>query len=322
MWKVTFSLVAVSASGASVSSGGCSDTSPPVWPKQFKVVQRKIPRADPTCAGGGCSHVTTYYDWERKANLIIDTPDTKSGKGTLWDLELGNGRSYYIHPAVHQCAFVEMPVGILRPDWLINASYTGKSTINGKPVYGWTKLDFIDYYADVEDCSPVKWYFHKMKASFVTLGFFEGAAAEASFFKPPAYCPNTTDTSEKEGTNLHISGSRHVIERMELSMFLCQDHGLTINCKQYHMPVDACYNPTQLFPEDPQWGSSDLKDVVNGTHLRRSFFATGNGTCGQRTDGFELPLGVAIGPFGAPRPWGRFDLESDLGKTSEAALLI
>ena len=56
-----------------------------------------------------------------------------------------------------------MPVGILRPDWLVNATSLGRKVVNGRPCVGWTKQDFIDYWADEETCEPVSWYFHGMQ---------------------------------------------------------------------------------------------------------------------------------------------------------------
>lgn len=182
------------ASFVAEASAACP-IEPPVWPQRFKAFQRKIPDDDLNCSRGTCSNVTTYYDWVLQANLIIDSPDTPTDEGTLWDLELGNRHSYYFHPAANKCMFHEFPVGILRPDWLKGASYLGESVIRGRHVHGWTKVDFIDYYNDANDCSPVSWHFHAMKTSFDTLSFYEGDAAEPDLFKPPAYCPNRTGTS-------------------------------------------------------------------------------------------------------------------------------
>merc|ERR1719336_3069480 len=106
----------------------------------------------------------TYYDWKNQANLILITPDSNKTDVT-WDLELGTGKSYYFHPSKQSCMRMRFPVGILKPDWLVdNSTCLGESEVNGRKVIGWTKVDFIDYYADAEDGSPVSWYFHTMKA--------------------------------------------------------------------------------------------------------------------------------------------------------------
>merc|ERR1712151_792099 len=146
------------------------------------------------CKRNTCANVTTYYDWERQANLIIDSPDIARAEGALWDLELGNRHSYYFHPTVRKCKFIGFPVGVLRQDWLANATFLGSSWRAGRPVLGWTKADFIDFYADADDCSPVSWYFHGMQTSFDTLEYFEGEAVpDVDFFKPPDYCSNKTE---------------------------------------------------------------------------------------------------------------------------------
>jgi hypothetical protein len=70
-----------------------------------------------------------------------------------------------------------------------NATFLGASTFLGRAVVGWTKADFIDYYADAETCEPVSWYFHSMKARFDTLAWVPGRTVpDASYFEPPAYC--------------------------------------------------------------------------------------------------------------------------------------
>mmetsp|Transcript_67392 Transcript_67392/g.161632 ORF Transcript_67392/g.161632 Transcript_67392/m.161632 type:complete len:219 (+) Transcript_67392:71-727(+) len=174
---------------------GCPTDKPPVWPLRFKVLQRRVPDDDPDCSKGSCANVTTYYDWEKQGNLIIDVPDSASASGPMHDLELGNRHSYYFYPVVKQCNFMEFPVGILRRDWLKDATFMGKSEVRGRAVIGWTKVDFIDYYVDPDDCSPVSWHFHTMKTSFHTQQWSEGEAVpDASFFEPPEYCPNRTSS--------------------------------------------------------------------------------------------------------------------------------
>ena len=87
-------------------------------------------------------------------------------------------------------------------------------------------------------------------------------------------------------------------------------HKCDSDCKAYTLPVSQCYSPPKLFPGDPQWGAFDVLDVCTaaGT-LNRSFYASKDGSCSKRTDGFDLPLGECVGPFGKPRPWGKFACE-------------
>lgn len=93
-----------------------------------------------------------------------------------------------------------------------------------------------------------------------------------------------------------------------LNATLCTDRCRS-NCKTYILPSSSCYNPAQRYPADPQWGQADIyDDLINATHVNRSFFATRNGSCRHRTDGFVLPLDACIGPFGKPRPFGTITL--------------
>ena len=78
-------------------------------------------------------------------------------------------------PSTNSCTPMSFPVGILRPDWLSNATFLGRSTRNGRPVLGWTKADFIDYYADPSTCEPVSCM---SKTSW--LGLWPACAPEAS----------------------------------------------------------------------------------------------------------------------------------------------
>ena len=92
------------------------------------------------------------------------------------------------------------------------------------------------------------------------------------------------------------------VETMRLCRDRCSD-----DCKTYTVPVGECFSPPRLFPGDPQWGDADVLDTCNATHLDRSFFASRDGSCQNRTGGFDgLPLHQCIGPFGTPRPWGEF----------------
>ena len=83
--------------------------------------------------------------------------------------------------------------------------------------------------------------------------------------------------------------------------------GCGVDGKVYDLPaLGTCYSPPILFPGDGQWGAFDVRDAMDGAKLRRAFFNTTDGTCGAETDHFEVPLDACVGPFGPPRPWGRF----------------
>lgn len=172
---------------SSVRDTPCSSTVPPTWPEQFVIVQRRIPDDD-----SGNSTTTTFYDFVRQANLIWIAPDSNES-AVLWDLELGSGHSYYFTPTAKSCMRIEMPVGVLKPNWLENSTSLGERTLFGKRACGWTKVDFIDYWADASDGSPISWYFHTMKARFDTVYFAPGAQVPSpSYFVPPSYCNSSS----------------------------------------------------------------------------------------------------------------------------------
>ena len=78
------------------------------------------------------------------------------------------------------------------------------------------------------------------------------------------------------------------------------------DCKSYSVPLAHCFSPPSRYPGDKQWGPFDVIDTCDGSYLNRSFFASTDGSCRNRTDGFVVPLNQCIGPFGKPRPYGTF----------------
>lgn len=97
----------------------------------------------------------------------------------------------------------------------------------------------------------------------------------------------------------------------------CQNKTIDSDCKTYESPVNVCYNPMNLFQNDSQWGSNDVFDVCsfNGTSpptINRTFYNSTNASCsGVPEGGFSfLPTMECIGPFGKPRPWGKFSCQS------------
>lgn len=99
-------------------------------------------------------------------------------------------------------------------------------------------------------------------------------------------------------------GTMHSGREME-NMTVCTGHCVG-DCKTYGIPIGHCFSPAKLFPGDTQWGTDDVLDTCNRTHLTRSFYNSSNGLCIGRNSGFDLPLLECIGPFGKPRPWGEF----------------
>jgi len=99
------------------------------------------------------------------------------------------------------------------------------------------------------------------------------------------------------------------------------------SCIQYQTPLNECYNPQTLFPDDDNpWGDYDILDkyvmcsslshyyvkkqeLQTSKFFKRTFYATKDSSCINETDSFDaIPLDVCIGPFGEPRPFGIFSL--------------
>jgi hypothetical protein len=102
-------------------------------------------------------------------------------------------------------------------------------------------------------------------------------------------------------------------------------------CKTYTTPLNQCYNAQSLFPDDPSWSVFDIYDEMSMKSMKRTFYKSENGSCSnvaklrdvlevverefyfnnfaeQDDDYFILPFDECVGPFGPPRPWGKFTL--------------
>jgi len=100
----------------------------------------------------------------------------------------------------------------------------------------------------------------------------------------------------------------------------------TPGCKQYKTPLNQCYNGQTLFPGDVSWSALDIYDEMIMRNLKRTFYQSQDGSCAGREDSqrnsapqpvdgddsFILPLDDCVGPFGPPRPWGKFSLDGDV----------
>ena len=124
----------------------------------------------------------------------------------------------------------------------------------------------------------------------------------------------TTSRSSSKGTRGHTSPRNSTTNTTTTSVSflvtkLCADK-CESDCRHYQTPFQQCYNGQSLFPNDTSWNSTvDILDtLVNENQFRREFFPQGQNCQREPTDGFELPFEACVGPFGAPRPWGCFQM--------------
>lgn len=116
-----FAWLALLVGTPGVLSGQIEPVNPPPWPEQLRV------RAVTTSPQGALSVDTIYYDWPGNRNII--RIQSQGNASDLYDLELGTGQEYYYTPATSSCTPMTFPVGILRPDWLANATYLDSTTV-------------------------------------------------------------------------------------------------------------------------------------------------------------------------------------------------
>lgn len=91
-------------------------------------------------------------------------------------------------------------------------------------------------------------------------------------------------------------------------------------CKSYLTPISICYNAKFLFPDDESWSDVDILDELHYNRpemkkappdLKRTFFTSRDGSCLGVDYSWIQPFEVCEGPFGSPRPWGKFSLVVD-----------
>ncbi|CAM9189528.1 unnamed protein product [Scytosiphon promiscuus] len=95
---------------------------PPVWPERFHATMTQENHED-------YGIVDLWYDFAAGYNLNIVQTQSGEAKGPLFDNERSNGSTYYYHPTSpepKQCSVVDFGVGIIKPDWLKDATYLGE----------------------------------------------------------------------------------------------------------------------------------------------------------------------------------------------------
>jgi hypothetical protein len=94
----------------------------PVWPHQFGAMLFQN-------RSSALAITNLYYDWRRGRNLNLITSQLKA-RGEVWDIEHDNGTSFVFSrdPAQRLCKVLTFDVGILRPNWLSNATLLGQVT--------------------------------------------------------------------------------------------------------------------------------------------------------------------------------------------------
>ena len=133
--------------------------------------------------------VELWYDWAgaRNLNLIRSQHDAD---GLLFDNERGNGSTYYYHAGRDDCRRIPMGVGVLRPDWLANATLVASSErVSGFDCERWTKADFITYWNRVDgDRRPVRWVFTQDNMTVDVIDWIEGESLDEASWRIDDSC--------------------------------------------------------------------------------------------------------------------------------------
>ncbi|CAM9610340.1 unnamed protein product [Choristocarpus tenellus] len=104
------------------SPGEAATPQPPIWPEKFHALLTQN-------TSGDLAVVDLWYDFPGGRNLNIIQRQGSELDGPLWDNERQNGSTYYYTPATGDCNVIDMGVGVLRPEWLSEATYLGEEDI-------------------------------------------------------------------------------------------------------------------------------------------------------------------------------------------------
>ncbi|KAE8668212.1 RING/U-box superfamily protein isoform 1 [Hibiscus syriacus] len=159
------------------------DPTPTPWPLQFHSILVMN-------YSGILQVIDLWYDWPNGRNFNIIQHQLGN---VLHDLEWNNGTSFwYTLDSSRTCSSTQLEVGILRPNWLNEATYLGQRSVDGFLCNVWEKVDFITYFEDVVTKRPVHWVFYTGREAHV-MTFEVGAVLEDSKWQAPVYCfDNTT----------------------------------------------------------------------------------------------------------------------------------
>ena len=112
---------------------------------------------------------------------------------------------------------------------------------------------------------------------------------------------------------------KHHQKKQQVKTTLCSTYTIVPTCsgecKTYLTPLQSCYNAKFLFPNDDSWSDVDIFDqlyfntTLDENQLHRTFYTSNDGSCSSDVDySWIQPFEVCEGPFGYPRPWGKFSL--------------
>nr|GLL21668.1 uncharacterized protein At4g14100-like [Ipomoea trifida] len=165
-------------------NAGDPEPIPTPWPLQFhSILFINI------TSKGTLQMIDLWYDWPNGRNFNI----IQNQLGNLvYDLEWNNGTSFiYTLDSSRECQVLDVPVGILRPDWLDGANYLGQKYMDGFLCNVWEKVEFIWYYVDVVSKRPVYWAFYTGMVAHV-MTFEVGKVLSDPNWQAPVYCFNNS----------------------------------------------------------------------------------------------------------------------------------
>jgi len=189
-----------------------------MWPDRFHVLLITW-KNDPTflpdldMRGSALGVDDLYYDWPGGNNVIVMRMQHQEGDTVDWACNTG---WYTYTPSLKQCTSRHVPFGVLRRDWLANATYEGTEVVRGFTCHKWAKLDFITYWADVETEHPVRWMFFTGMVQEV-VQYTEGEPPPTKYLRVPEYC-------QKDTHNVDTQADAQPPHASRWALFLSTEH--------------------------------------------------------------------------------------------------
>jgi len=176
-----------------------ADPTPPVWPVAFQETFTETSTL-PVIGTGTCNG-TYYYDFDKKAMRM----DRSTGKYDRYCSSVKyfqdtpcthlvlDGDRYLIFPKLQSCCMcctAEKGCGMLRPDWLSNATFIGYNTTTSVKYQVWDKKGLQEnYYWEVDE-TKVPYIIDERPNDLTVfdLASFKKGGIDPSVFALPTYC--------------------------------------------------------------------------------------------------------------------------------------
>ncbi|CAF1176046.1 unnamed protein product [Rotaria sordida] len=177
-----------------------ADPTPPVWPVAF---QETFNETSTLPVVGTSSNIqgTYYYDYEQKSVRIDRTTgkydrycsSVKYFQDTPCTHLVVNGLRYLVFPKLNSCCMcctAEDGCGMLKPDWLSDATFIGYNTTTPVKYQVWDKKGLQDNFYWQVDATQIPYIIDQQPNDLMIFDVtsFKKGSIDPSIFALPSYC--------------------------------------------------------------------------------------------------------------------------------------